>query len=74
MKAASELAALRAENERLKQVLATIQEECNNFVEAYSFAKPYPKGYIYTLAESRAGMVFAHGRFQVMAKKIAEAI
>jgi hypothetical protein len=43
---------------------------CDHFVEAYSFWEPFPEGYVYNDAESRAAVLFAKGRLEVVAKLI----
>jgi hypothetical protein len=53
-----------------KDALEEAAKECDVFAEAYSFFRPYPKGYVYTEQESRAAMAFAQGRFKVAAKNI----
>lgn len=53
-----------------RQALEEAAKECDVFVEAYSFFRPYPEGYVYTEQESRAAMAFAQGRFRVAAENI----
>jgi hypothetical protein len=76
-KAEKEIAAERearkqAEVEQFNAGKEAAAKECDQFVEAYSFWTPYPDGYVYSDAESKAAALFAKGRFEVAAKKIRE--
>jgi hypothetical protein len=60
----------QAEDKAFNAGIEAAAKECDEFVLAYSFWTPYPKGYVYSDAESKAAAVFAKGRFEVAAKKI----
>jgi len=70
-KAETEITQLRQSLQAARHdALEEAAKACDEFVEAYSCFEPYPKGYTYAPIESKAAIVFAHGRFKIAADKI----